>query len=119
MRHLKAGRKIGHSREQGRAILKNLSISLIESKSLVTTLPRAKELRRYLEPLITKSKIDSVANRRYIFNIIRNKKATQELFNAIGPVSKERNGGYLRVLKCGYRAGDNAPLGYVELVDRE
>jgi len=96
----------------------NMAISLFEHELIKTTLPKAKELRRVAEPLITLAKIDSVANRRLAFARTRSKEAVAKLFNELGPRYKARNGGYLRVLKAGFRAGDAAPMAYVELVDR-
>jgi len=96
-----------------------MSISLIEHELIKTTLPKAKELRSVIEPLITVSKEDSVANRRLAFNRLRNKGAVAKLFASLGPRYKQRPGGYLRILKCGFRTGDNAPMAYVELVDRD
>ena len=96
----------------------NMCSSLIEHELIRTTLPKAKELRKYLEPLITASKSDSVAGRRYVFDRLRSREAVTKLFDTLGPRYEERPGGYLRVLKCGYRPGDNAPMAIVELVDR-
>lgn len=96
----------------------NMCSSLVEHELIKTTLPKAKELRRYLEPLITVSKKDSVATRRYVFDRLRSKAAVSKLFGTLGPRYQERPGGYLRVLKCGFRAGDNAPMAIIELVDR-
>jgi large subunit ribosomal protein L17 len=100
------------------AMLRNLAVSLIEHELIKTTLPRAKELRRIAEPLITMAKEDSVANRRLIFNRTRSDRTVGKLFSELGPRYKTRPGGYTRILKCGYRHGDNAPMAYVELVDR-
>jgi large subunit ribosomal protein L17 len=99
-------------------MFKNMAVSLFEHEIIKTTLPKAKELRRVAEPLITLAKEDSVANRRLAFSRTRSKEAVGKLFNELGPRYQERNGGYLRILKCGFRAGDNAPMAYVELVDR-
>jgi large subunit ribosomal protein L17 len=99
-------------------MFKNMAVSLIEHEIIKTTLPKAKELRRVAEPLITLAKEDSVANRRLAFSRTRSKEAVGKLFNELGPRYQERSGGYLRILKCGFRAGDNAPMAYVELVDR-
>jgi large subunit ribosomal protein L17 len=99
-------------------MFKNMAVSLIEHEIIKTTLPKAKELRRVAEPLITLAKEDSVANRRLAFSRTRSKEAVGKLFNELGPRYQERTGGYLRILKCGFRAGDNAPMAYVELVDR-
>jgi large subunit ribosomal protein L17 len=99
-------------------MFRNMTISLVEHELIKTTLPKAKELRGYAEPLITLAKNDSVANRRLAFNRVRNKEAVGKLFSELGPRYKARPGGYIRILKCGYRAGDKAPMAYVELVDR-
>jgi large subunit ribosomal protein L17 len=99
-------------------MFKNLTASLIEHEFIKTTLPKAKELRRHAEPLITMAKEDNVAKRRLAFDRLRSKEAVGKLFNELGPRYKTRPGGYLRILKCGYRAGDNAPMAIVELVDR-
>lgn len=99
-------------------MFQNMAASLFEHELIKTTLPKAKELRRTAEPLITKAKVDSVANRRYAFDRLRSKEAVGKLFTELGPRYESRPGGYIRILKCGYRAGDNAPMAYVELVDR-
>jgi large subunit ribosomal protein L17 len=99
-------------------MFRNMAVSLIEHELIKTTLPKAKELRRFAEPLITKSKSDSVANRRHAFDRLRDDSAVGKLFAELGPRYQDRPGGYLRILKCGYRAGDKAPMAYVELVDR-
>jgi large subunit ribosomal protein L17 len=99
-------------------MFKNMAVSLFEHEIIKTTLPKAKELRRVAEPLITLAKEDSVANRRLAFSRTRSKEAVGKLFNELGPRYQDRPGGYLRILKCGFRAGDNAPMAYVELVDR-
>jgi len=99
-------------------MFKNMAVSLIEHEIIKTTLPKAKELRRIAEPLITLAKEDSVANRRLAFSRTRSKDAVGKLFSELGPRYQERTGGYLRILKCGFRTGDNAPMAYVELVDR-
>jgi large subunit ribosomal protein L17 len=100
------------------SMLRNLAVSLIEHELIRTTLPRAKELRRVAEPLITMAKEDSLANRRLIFNRTRSDRTVGKLFDELGPRYKGRPGGYTRILKCGYRHGDNAPMAYIELVDR-
>jgi large subunit ribosomal protein L17 len=99
-------------------MFRNMTASLVEHELIKTTLPKAKELRRYAEPLITLAKKDSVANRRLAFDRTRDKAAVGKLFNELGPRYQERPGGYIRILKCGYRSGDKAPMAYVELVDR-
>ncbi|WP_396587842.1 50S ribosomal protein L17 [Bermanella sp. R86510] len=118
MRHRKSGRHLNRTSSHRQAMFKNMAVSLIEHEIIKTTLPKAKELRRVAEPLITLAKEDSVANRRLAFSRTRSKEAVGKLFSELGPRYQERNGGYLRILKCGFRAGDNAPMAYVELVDR-
>ncbi|HKT30181.1 50S ribosomal protein L17 [Dyella sp.] len=118
MRHQKSGRKFNRTSSHREAMFKNMAASLIKHELIRTTLPKAKELRRVAEPLITLAKSDSVANRRLAFARLRDKQAVGKLFVELGPRYRERPGGYLRVLKCGFRPGDNAPLAYVELVDR-
>lgn len=118
MRHQKAGRQLGRNSAHRKAMFRNITSSLIEHEIIKTTHAKAKELRRVVEPLITISKEDSVAKRRLCFDRIRNKQAVAKLFQELGPRYKARQGGYVRVLKCGFRAGDNAPMAIVELVDR-
>lgn len=118
MRHRKAGRKLNRTSPHRRAMFRNMTASLIEHELIKTTLPKAKELRRVAEPLITLAKEDSVSARRLAFNRLRDREAVGKLFSELGPRYRERPGGYLRILKCGFRAGDNAPMAYVELVDR-
>ena len=118
MRHRKSGRKLNRTSAHRKAMFRNMAVSLFEHEAIKTTLPKAKELRRVAEPLITLAKEDSVANRRLAFSRTRSKEAVGKLFNELGPRYRERPGGYMRVLKMGYRAGDNAPMAYVELVDR-
>ena len=118
MRHLKTGRKFGRNSATRKALFKDLSISLIEHEAIKTTLPKAKELRGFLEPLITIAKTDSLSNRRLAFSKIRNKSAVGKLFSVIGPRFKERPGGYLRIIKMMPRAGDAAPMAFIELVSR-
>jgi large subunit ribosomal protein L17 len=118
MRHRNTGRKLGRTSSHRRAMFANMCTSLIEHELIKTTLHKAKELRRYIEPLITVSKADSVASRRYVFDRLRSKSAVGKLFTTLGPRYVKRPGGYVRVLKCGFRAGDNAPMAIVELVDR-
>ena len=118
MRHQKAGRKFSRTSAHRDAMFTNMSASLIKHGLIKTTLPKAKELRRVAEPLITLGKVDSVANRRLAFSRLRDKEAVGTLFTTLGPRYASRPGGYLRILKCGFRAGDNAPMAYVELVDR-
>ena len=118
MRHRKSGRHLNRNRTHLRAMFKNMSTSLVRHELIKTTVPKAKELRRVVEPLITLAKIDSVANRRLAFARLRDRDSVTKLFNELGPRYKERPGGYLRILKCGPRSGDRAPMAYVELVDR-
>ena len=118
MRHQKAGRKLNRNSAHRQAMFKNMAASLFKHELIKTTLPKAKELRRVAEPLITLAKVDSVANRRLAFSRLRDKEAVGNLFTTLGPRYQSRPGGYLRILKCGFRAGDNAPMAYVELVDR-
>lgn len=118
MRHMKSGRKFNRTSSHREAMFRNMAASLVKHELIRTTLPKAKELRRVAEPLITLSKVDGVANRRLVFARLRDKEAVGKLFVELGPRYKERPGGYLRILKCGFRPGDNAPMAYVELVDR-
>ena len=118
MRHRKSGRKLGRTSAHRKAMFKNMSVSLFEHELIRTTLPKAKELRGYAEPLITLAKNDTVANRRLAFARTGSKVAVGKLFNELGPRYNARPGGYIRILKCGFRPGDNAPMAYVELVDR-
>ncbi|MCR6662111.1 MAG: 50S ribosomal protein L17 [Luteimonas sp.] len=118
MRHQKAGRKFNRTSSHRQAMFTNMAASLIKHELIKTTLPKAKELRRVAEPLITLAKVDSVANRRLAFSRLRDKEAVGTLFTTLGPRYQARPGGYLRILKCGFRNGDNAPMAYVELVDR-
>ncbi len=118
MRHQKSGRKFSRTSAHRQAMFENMAASLIKHELIRTTLPKAKELRRVAEPLITMSKVDGVANRRLAFARLRDKQAVGKLFVELGPRYQTRPGGYLRILKCGFRAGDNAPMAYVELVDR-
>ena len=118
MRHRKAGRQLNRNSAHRKAMFRNMAASLIEHELIKTTLPKAKELRRVAEPLITLAKEDSVARRRLAFARLRNEAAVGKLFSELGPRYQDRPGGYLRILKCGYRAGDKAPMAYVELVDR-
>jgi large subunit ribosomal protein L17 len=118
MRHLKSGRKLNRTSSHRKAMFSNMTASLIEHEVIKTTLPKAKELRRVAEPLITLAKSDSVANRRLAFSRLRNDSAVGKLFAELGPRYQDRPGGYLRILKTGFRAGDAAPMAIVELVDR-
>ena len=118
MRHRLSGRKLNRNSSHRKAMFKNMIASLVEHEAIKTTLPKAKELRRFAEPLITLGKVDSVANRRLAFDRLRSKAAVGKLFNELGPRYESRPGGYIRILKCGYRTGDKAPMAFVELVDR-
>ncbi|WP_041654547.1 50S ribosomal protein L17 [Marinobacter nauticus] len=118
MRHRKSGRKFNRTSAHRKAMFRNMTASLVEHELIKTTLPKAKELRRVAEPLITLAKNDSVANRRLAFSRLRSDAAVAKLFDELGPRYSERPGGYLRILKCGFRAGDNAPMAFVELVGR-
>jgi large subunit ribosomal protein L17 len=118
MRHLKSGRKLNRDSANRKAMFRNMASSLFEHEIIKTTVPKAKELRRVAEPLITLAKEDSVAHRRLAFDRLRDRDVVTKLFNELGPRYVDRPGGYLRILKCGFRAGDNAPMAYVELVDR-
>ena len=118
MRHRKSGRHLSRTSSHRKAMFQNMAVSLFEHELIKTTLPKAKELRRVAEPLITLAKVDSVANRRLAFARLRDQEAVGNLFTILGPRYASRPGGYLRLLKCGFRAGDNAPMAYVELVDR-
>ena len=118
MRHRKSGRQLNRNASHRSAMFRNMAVSLFEHEIIKTTLPKAKELRRVTEPLITLAKQDSVANRRLAFNRTRSKEAVGKLFTELGPRYSERPGGYTRIMKCGYRPGDSAPMAYVELVGR-
>ncbi|WP_394754316.1 50S ribosomal protein L17 [Crenothrix sp.] len=118
MRHRKSGRKFNMNSSHRKALFSNMVTSLFKHELIKTTLPKAKELRSYAEPLITMSKIDSVAKRRMAFAKLRDRDVVTKLFNELGPRYKDRAGGYLRIMKCGFRTGDDAPMAYVELVDR-
>lgn len=118
MRHRKSGRQLNRNSSHRQAMFRNMASALVEHEIIKTTLPKAKELRRVVEPLITLAKADSVANRRLAFARTRNVDTVAKLFNELGPRFAQRAGGYTRILKCGFRAGDNAPMAYIELVDR-
>lgn len=118
MRHRKSGRQLGRNSSHRKAMFSNMVSSIVKHELIKTTLPKAKELRGFAEPLITLAKKDTVANRRLAFARLRDKEAVAKLFNELGPRYQDRAGGYLRVMKCGFRAGDDAPMAYVELVDR-
>ncbi len=118
MRHRKSGRQLNRNSSHRQAMFRNMAGSLVRHEIIKTTLPKAKELRRVVEPLITLAKTDSVANRRLAFARTRDNEIVAKLFNELGPRFASRAGGYTRILKCGFRAGDNAPMAYIELVDR-
>ena len=118
MRHQHSGRHLGRTSSHRKAMYRNMAVSLFRHELIKTTLPKAKELRRKAEPLITLAKRDSVANRRLAFSRLRDRSAVSKLFNELGPRYVDRPGGYLRILKCGLRPGDRASMAYVELVDR-
>lgn len=119
MHHRKSGRKLGRSSSHRKAMFRNMSCSLIKHQLIKTTLAKAKEVRRYIEPLITLAKVDSVANRRLAFARLNNKEAVKTLFEDLGPRFADRPGGYLRLVKCGYRQGDSAPVAIVQVLDEE
>tara|TARA_B100000530_G_scaffold334869_1_gene285581 strand:+ start:775 stop:1191 length:417 start_codon:yes stop_codon:yes gene_type:complete len=118
MRHKKSGRKLNRNSSHRKALFKNLAIALIERDIIKTTLPKAKELRRFIEPLITIGKTDTVANRRLVFRKIRSDSAVAKLFTEVSVNAKDRNGGYTRIIKAGFRPGDKADMAYIEFVDR-
>jgi large subunit ribosomal protein L17 len=119
MRHRQSGRKLNRNSSHRKAMFRNMAVSLVHHEMIRTTLPKAKELRRVAEPLITIAKTDSVAKRRLAFSRLRDRDAVTKLFNELGPRYKNRPGGYLRILKCGFRPGDKAPMAIVELLDRK
>jgi len=118
MRHRKSGRQLNRNSTHRKAMFRNMTCSLVHHELIKTTLPKAKELRRVAEPIITMSKSDNLARRRLIYNRLRDRAAVGKLFTELGPRYQDRPGGYLRILKCGFRPGDKAPMAYVELVDR-
>ena len=118
MRHRKSGRKLNRNSAHRKALFKNLAIALIEQDIIKTTLPKAKELRKFVEPLITIGKEDTVANRRHAFNKLRSDQAVAKLFSEVSVNAKDRKGGYTRIIKAGFRPGDKADMAYIELVDR-
>ncbi|PID46400.1 MAG: 50S ribosomal protein L17 [Proteobacteria bacterium] len=118
MRHRNTGRQLSRNSSHRKATLQSLSNAIILHGAIKTTVAKAKEMRRVVEPLVTRAKSDSVHNRRIVFSRLRNKETVGILFNELGPRYQDRPGGYLRIIKCGYRAGDNAPMAYVEFVDR-
>jgi large subunit ribosomal protein L17 len=119
MRHRQSGRKLNRNSSHRKAMFRTMTVSLMHHEMIRTTLPKAKELRRVAEPLITIAKTDSVAKRRLAFSRLRDRDAVTKLFNELGPRYKNRPGGYLRILKCGFRPGDKAPMAIVELLDRK
>ncbi|MDH5378005.1 MAG: 50S ribosomal protein L17, partial [Gammaproteobacteria bacterium] len=119
MRHRQSGRQLNRNSSHRSAMFRNMSVSLFKHETIRTTLPKAKELRRVAEPLITRAKTDSVANRRIAFSRLRDKEAVGKLFTDLGPRYKARPGGYVRILKCGFRSGDKAPMALVQLVQEE
>ena len=118
MRHRNTGRQLSRNTAHRKALLVNLTVALVKHETITTTVAKAKELRRVAEPMITRAKSDSVANRRLLFSRIRDKEAVGKLFSELGPRYKERPGGYIRILRCGFRAGDSAPMALVQLVDQ-
>ncbi|MXP67906.1 50S ribosomal protein L17 [Pantoea sp. Aalb] len=118
MRHRKSGRKLNRNSSHRQAMFRNMAGSLIRYELIKTTLPKAKELRRVVEPMINLAKVDSVAHRRLIFSRIRNNELVAKLFNELSPRLSQRAGGYTRILKCGFRTGDKAPMAYIEFIDR-
>ena len=118
MRHRKSGRQLNRNSTHRNAMFRNMAVSLLNNEAIKTTLPKAKELRRVAEPLITMAKNDTVHKRRVAFSRLRDRDTVSKLFNELGPRYRDRPGGYLRILKMGYRSGDQAPMAYVELVDR-
>lgn len=118
MRHRKSGRQLNRNSSHRKAMFRNMAVSLMQHEIIKTTLPKAKELRRVAEPLITMAKTDSLAKRRLAFSRLRDRSVVTKLFNELGPRYKERPGGYLRILKCGFRPGDKAPMAIVELMGR-
>ena len=119
MRHKKSGRKFNRNSAHRKALFKNLAIALIDKAIIKTTLPKAKELRRFIEPLITIGKDDNVANRRLVFSRLRSDESVNKLFTEVSVNAKDRNGGYTRIIKAGFRPGDKADMAFIELVDRQ
>jgi len=118
MRHRHGLRKLNRTSSHRLAMLRNMTVSLLRHEAIKTTLPKAKELRRVIEPILTLGKVDTLANKRLAFNRLRDREMVVKLFAELGPRYASRNGGYLRILKMGFRVGDNAPMAFVELVDR-
>ena len=119
MRHKKSGRKFNRNSAHRKALFKNLAIALIDKAIIKTTLPKAKELRRFIEPLITIGKVDNVANRRLVFSRLRSDESVNKLFTKVSVNAKDRNGGYTRIIKAGFRPGDKADMAFIEIVDRK
>ncbi len=119
MRHRKSGRKLNRTSSHRKAMMRNMTASLFRHEQIRTTVPKAKELRRFAEPLITLAKTPSVANRRIAFSKLRDREMVTKLFDTLGERYRDRPGGYTRILKCGYRAGDAAPMAYIQLVDSD
>lgn len=119
MRHGNSGRAFGRTSSHRKATMQSIAVALFKNELIRTTVPKAKELRKLVEPMITRAKEDGVANRRLIFSRLRDRDAVQKLFNDIGPRFNGRPGGYTRIMRCGFRPGDNAPMAYIELVDRK
>jgi large subunit ribosomal protein L17 len=117
MRHRKSGKQLNRNSSHRKAMFKNMMNALLREETIKTTLPKAKELRRFIEPVITKAKVDSVANRRNAFAKLRDSEMVAKLFTQIAPHFKERNGGYTRILKAGFRTGDKAPMAVMQLID--
>ena len=118
MRHRHSGRQLNRNSSHRKSMFRNMTVSLVRHELIKTTLPKAKELRGYAEPLVTLAKTDSIANRRVVFDRTRSKSTVGKLFEELGPRYQERPGGYIRILKCGFRTGDKAPMAFVEFVDR-
>ena len=118
MRHLKSGRHLNRTPSHRKRMFANMCVSLIEQEQIQTTVPKAKELRRFIEPLVTRARVDNVANRRLVFAYLRSKAAVGKLFTELGPRYRERPGGFTRIAKAGYRQGDSAPVCFIEFVDR-
>lgn len=118
MRHRNSGRQLSRNASHRKAMMRNMAASLVRHETIKTTLPKAKELRRVAEPLITLAKLDNLARRRLAYDRLRDRDAVTKLFTEIGPRYQDRPGGYLRILKCGFRTGDKAPMAYVQLVDQ-
>ncbi len=119
MRHRNIGRNLSRTSSHRKAMFQNMMVSLMRHEAIKTTVPKAKELRRFFEPFITLAKVDNLHNRRIAFDRLRDRDIVKKLFEELGPFYKQRPGGYLRILKCNFRSGDNAPMAFVQLVDRD